>query len=413
MAEARLRARADMTDNISPEVGKMQQSVQGFAQGTLRGLGAQIAAAFTVGAIVNMSREVMALGHSLEVSSDNLNVSVESLQAMRAAAREAGVDSELLDYALGRIVKTSSEAAEGNFKLVDAYAKLNIGFADLKTMAPDEILLRIGQALRESGNSSETVAAAYDILGRNTSKFLGLLKSMPDDIGELTAKMKEMGLVIDESYVKTLGDAEKATERFATRSKGFWATIFATVVGGTKALVSGGSWMPTEKEREDFRNAGVPELQKLIQGSPQKANDIFSNWAGVRPEEKAARAKAEKDEYEASKEEDRRKAKTYEVDDQFAKMKKEQAKQVSDAQHRMDMLDTEKKNIAKGESGWGNLSGGDSLARIGGFVGASINPAQLIAEKTLRIQERMEQLMLRVAPQVAEDTKTIAQGFKE
>ena len=420
MSEMDIKAQVSLyTQGYESGLAKIRSENQSFTS-SLSGIAPMIAGAFSAGAVISFANSLMQNAHNLEASSRNLGVNVESLQALRAAAKEAGVGEDSLDMALGRVMKMQQGALEGNLKMADAFAALNITTQDLRDLTPDELFARIGKALVDSNSGAKEVSASYEILGRSTSQFMGLLKDLGSDgLDPTVKKFKELGLVIDEAYIKKLADAEKAQGRlFATLKN--WGSIalgasinfVEQAAAGLAGLIGGGN---TEEGAESapYRRrpklTGVPQPRAGAAPLPPSPYQVEYEKKMLEQWEKAGPA-AERVAYYANQiaqieknmgtgdEMYRNKLKILDlIEKQNAAQKQLNDEGKKDEEH-MDKIaklyDEQDKIVEDYKKGMAHLGDmkiaplmTDSLAKMGGYVGGQVNPQMRVEEKHLRVAE--------------------------
>ena len=429
MSEMDIKAQVSLyTQGYESGLAKIRSENQSFVS-SLSSISPMIATAFTGGAVLAMANSVMANAHSLETSSKNMHVNIESLQALRAAAREAGVEENGLDMALTRVIKAQSAAVDGDKKMADAFGKLNISFADLKSLSPDQLLAAIGKGLVQSGNSASATHASFEILGRSTSQFMGLLKDLGSEgLDPTIQKFKDLGMVIDESTVAALARSERALERFKNQAKVFGSEVFGAIIGGAAILgetiagkFQGLTWGQAfgaagEQPQDKAKSKTGGGLEDEMANSPAyeawyKAKEKL--WfSQLSTEQKITETTKERnallkdmgtgDEYYTNS------AKVAELEEKILNLKKQQGKEQEeinkkDEEH-MDKIgklyeeqDKLSKDYKKGLAGLGAAHiaplATDSLAKMGGYVGGQVNPQMRVAEKQLQVAEKSEVLL--------------------
>jgi hypothetical protein len=426
MSEMDIKAQVSLyTQGYESGLAKIRSENQSFVS-SLSGISPMIVTAFAGGAVLAMANSVMANAHSLETSSKNMHVNIESLQALRAAAKEAGVEENGLDMALTRVIKAQSAAVDGDKKMADAFGKLNISFADLKSLSPDQLLAAIGKGLVTTGNSAAATHASFEILGRSTSQFTGLLETLgTTGLDATIAKMKELGMVIDEADIKQAALDEKIKERGMFRLKSWATSLVAGVTAGYEDIFKLVSGMIGGKSLNEISKdilGGEGEGKKAPGAIEDEATNSPAYEAWYKAKEKLwfSQLSTEKKITETIKERNSlmkdmgtgdeyytNAAKVAELDEKILNLKKQQGKEQEeinkkDEEHmdKIVKLYDEQDKIAedykKGMAHLGDMKIAplmtDSLAKMGGYVGGQVNPQMRVAEKALQVAEKAVEL---------------------
>lgn len=179
--------------------------------GGLGGLGGAALGAAAIGAVVagitKLTQTAMEYTEAMMVMKENTGVSLQNAQNLVYAGKQYDVSAEMISTSLGRIAKAQSAAGrdEGVQKSLE---RLNIPLKDFMNMKPDEAFVRLGQALKETGNRADVMA----IVGKGGIKQMGFLKDLADGI-------KDVGLASEQNM--------EAVHGFEVRLAQLWMRIKA------------------------------------------------------------------------------------------------------------------------------------------------------------------------------------------
>ncbi len=224
--------RAGPFGNILASMGK-----GGYAAAA--GLGAAAAAAVLLTGKIGATLKAM---DDIADKSQRLQISIETLQALRLAARDAGYELEEGDAAAQAIRDARLSALSGTKgakKSLQLFADFGISKSELLQLSDVEGLLnRISQGAKAMGNDM-VAAAKLSKLGLDPLK--ELLLGMPGDIETATESFRQQGMIIDETIVQKAAEANAQWEAMETK----------ITVALTPAIV-------------DMAEQAIPALQKLI-----------------------------------------------------------------------------------------------------------------------------------------------------
>lgn len=165
-----------------------------------------IAGAFSAGAVINFTRELIRWGSEINDISTRLGVTTTRAQELAFAATQSGGDIGDVAQGLTRLADAYERMKAGGpagQKLVDAFKQLGVSVDDLARLEPDQLLERIGSHLEKTGVQSADTAAMLDLFGRSGGKLIPILS-------ELNAKVKEFnesGLGLDPDQIRQLDKA--------------------------------------------------------------------------------------------------------------------------------------------------------------------------------------------------------------
>lgn len=168
-------------------------------------------AALALGALVLIVRKQLKAIDAVAKLSAAIGIQVAQLQAMQLAASIAGIETDKLNKALNRMIKSVNDGTLGLTTAVRAFDALGLNVNDLAGMKPDEIFKAIADAVQKAGNGVKTLGAIMDIFGaRNGLALINLLKQGSEGINQFEREVDELGLAmsrIDVSKVEAANDS--------------------------------------------------------------------------------------------------------------------------------------------------------------------------------------------------------------
>jgi hypothetical protein len=163
----------------------IEKGFGGFA-GMASAAGKAFAGAFAVGSVVSFGKSIVDLGGNLQDGADKLNLTTDALQGLGFAFSQSGASQEVFEKGMVKLNESIADALSGNEKMLATFGRMGVLFSDLESKAPDEILLMIADAARESQNPTQTLADIMDLLGKSGQRMAAGLKQGSDGIKELS-----------------------------------------------------------------------------------------------------------------------------------------------------------------------------------------------------------------------------------
>lgn len=149
-----------------------RQAVNRFGDQTFGGLKSQIAAAFTAGAVLQLSRKTIDFAGHMRDLSDRLGVNVEWLQRMNNAAGQAGASMDDLANFMGKVGESRQAAfANPNGPQAQAFGRMGISRGDIAGLNQQDFFGRITKAFA-NGASLQLENDVVEIGGKSAKKLL-------------------------------------------------------------------------------------------------------------------------------------------------------------------------------------------------------------------------------------------------
>lgn len=217
MAEARLRARADMdTKGFDAGLAKMRQSVTAFTTGHLKKLAGAIGAAFAVGKIAQFGKEAIGAGDDISDMAAKLKVLPDTLQALQVTADKSGGSIDGVNAALSKLQTTMNSAAFSNPKAVKALTEIGLTPAFIAEHQNDmgAVFEEVSKILSENESDMKKQGAARLLLGDAYQELNATFKAVASEgLPALKKALIESNEILDN---KTVAALDKANEKVKT-----------------------------------------------------------------------------------------------------------------------------------------------------------------------------------------------------
>jgi hypothetical protein len=217
---------------------KQAESQTTAFQNKLAAVGKGLAAAFSVGMIINFGKSVIQLGSKITDMAAQTGLSTDQFQALSAAALDAGVESEGLRQVFSKINVTMGQAKSGMKTYVDLFDRVGISQERLSRLDTAGVLEEIAKTFSTAEQGSSEFGAALELIGtRSGAKFTEVLNQISEiGLQGVIDKYKELGMVMSEDVAQSLDRAADAMERFKVRSKVAGAEIVDVLTGSFEAF---------------------------------------------------------------------------------------------------------------------------------------------------------------------------------
>ena len=148
-----------------------------FATQTLSGIKNQIAGAFSVGAISQLTRATIQWAGELRDASDNLGVNVEWLQRVTNGAKEAGASLGDVSKLINEINKSRLEAFNNpSSKAGQAFGRLGVSSSDITGLSTQAFVQKLIDSFR-NGVSSQSAIDIQEVGGKTAKDLIAAFSS--------------------------------------------------------------------------------------------------------------------------------------------------------------------------------------------------------------------------------------------
>jgi hypothetical protein len=227
------------TGNVFTDLGTIIGTATGKIPGVSAGLAGMVgpaaAATAALGALTlafHATAEAMQWADDLAADAAKIGITAEALQELQYAAEATDVSAEDLGSSLEGLNRSigAVRSGVGDKKFIEAFDALKIGPEELKGIHDaTDLLPLLADRLAEVGTVAERVQIAKKL---GVEALLPLLSQGSAGISELTEKARALGLVIDESMVNQMADANEEMRVATTVIKANLTPAFAALATG-------------------------------------------------------------------------------------------------------------------------------------------------------------------------------------
>ena len=186
--------------NIAKQMRGLVNTAGNFATGAAAGLALITERTITAGA--EMGRLAESVG-----------ISAQSLSEWQYAAKTVNLEGDkMADIFKDVSEKIGEFAAVGTGGATDVFERLNLNVNELVKLAPDQQLIKIGEALDGVATKSEKIAF-MEMLAGDASRLLPLLEDNAEGLRNLQQEARDLGLSISDLDAEKLKIAKESMER--------------------------------------------------------------------------------------------------------------------------------------------------------------------------------------------------------
>lgn len=227
---------ADFTSGLSQATKQLGD----FSKGVQDALGEAAAAlgiAFSADAAVSFTESILDGAAALEKLSQETGDTVESLSDLQAAAKITGVDD--LSTALGRLAKSQADAQQGNQKAASVFQALGISISDVANLKPDQLFLKIADAMSGYADGATKSAAAQELMGRGAQNLIPLLDQGSAGFAALDDEVNQLGGQTSTAFAQASEEFESDLARLQIAAAGATQGFVAGLLPALDSTVQG------------------------------------------------------------------------------------------------------------------------------------------------------------------------------
>lgn len=240
MATQSLEFKSDLDDtqfqaglkNMEKGGKRVEGSLVGSFDSMAKGIGASMAAAFTVGAVVGAAKSLLDFAGQLQDQAEALGINTEKLQGLQGALSQSGVSAEKFTKGMATLAQNIEQAKNDTGTARDSFEALGITFEDIANDSPDELILKIADGLKNAKDPAAAFAAALDLLGKNNINFVAGLKGGREEVDNLANSIKKLSA----EDVATIAKAGDEFEQLGNRIKVEGSEILTYLLKQKKAI---------------------------------------------------------------------------------------------------------------------------------------------------------------------------------
>lgn len=155
-----------------------------------------------VGALMAATVATASMGSQTANTADMLGIHVERLQELRYAAERAGMSQQNFDLALRRMLRRTSEAAQGGGAAKAALEELGLSAEALTMKRPEQQMAIVADALNRVEGDADRLRLAFNLFDSDGAAMVNVLRGGSEALEHTMRRARQFGHVMSESAVR-------------------------------------------------------------------------------------------------------------------------------------------------------------------------------------------------------------------
>ena len=190
-------------------------SVKQSARSTGTAIASALGGAVVVGAVVGLTKKVLALGDAVAKDARSARISSDEYQRLSAVFEETGAGATNIVKTMAAVTKAVFDAGRGSTTYVDSLKAINLSHADLVKLSPEQQLYKILDGIRNLDDESKKLAVSQNLSGKRASKQLGTLLDLGAEGAEKIAdQYQRAGLILSPDTLSRIEEANDSLDPF-------------------------------------------------------------------------------------------------------------------------------------------------------------------------------------------------------
>lgn len=199
------RAADRRSEEIQKSLQKIDDRFESLAAGAKK-LGAVLGVTLSAVALNGWVHGAMEAAASTSIFANRIDVTVESLAAMRYVVGQVGVSVDTFDASMMRLTRRLGAAKNGGGPAIATLDRLGLSAEKLLNIPLEERIKTIGVAMQGLGTQAERLTAAQDLAGDSARQLVPVFMMQGKEIDSLIDQAYQLGYVYSTELAQSADD---------------------------------------------------------------------------------------------------------------------------------------------------------------------------------------------------------------
>ncbi len=179
-------------------------------------------------------------------TSDKLGIATEALMGLQFAAEQTGVGTKVLDTALQRMVRRSSEAGAGIGATGKALEEMEINVKAFSQLSPDKQFSRMADAMAGVATQGDRVRLTISLFDTEGAALVNTLALGSKGLDDMQKQLGKLGGLASRKDIFGIERADEALNRFAIARRGLFTQVAISAAPAVEMLANNFSTLATD-----------------------------------------------------------------------------------------------------------------------------------------------------------------------
>lgn len=237
-------------------------------------------------ALADTVKDSAAYADNILTLSTNTGIAAETLQEYQYMAELTDTSLEIITGSMAKLIRNMQNAKNGTGNAAAAFAAMGVSVTDANGELRDneEVFTEVIDKLGKMSNETQRDAYAMDIFGKSAQELNSLIAVGKDGIAAFAKEAHDMGYVLDEETLASLGAVDDALQRldnFMTMIKNtIGAALAPAVMELADSLQAWAQSVDWEQVGQDVAEVGGA-IKDFVMFVLENGDDILTVIAGV------------------------------------------------------------------------------------------------------------------------------------
>ncbi|HVT29353.1 MAG TPA: phage tail tape measure protein, partial [Lacipirellulaceae bacterium] len=224
----------DFESSVNNKLSKIDQYVAGFGASF-----AELIPVLTAGGVLEAIDGMVTGLASLQNEANAVGMSAEQIQIFRAAAKDAGVETEQADQALRHFTDQVAQARDGTGQLKKILDEYNISLTDANgnNKSAVDIMGNIADAIAGAADSTDQLGIASAAFGQRAGEMVNIFKQGNAGLIEYGQHLRDSGELIDNKIVAKGKEFDDAWSHAILNVKALTVDMVSSLADGLDLMI--------------------------------------------------------------------------------------------------------------------------------------------------------------------------------
>lgn len=228
-----------LTEKFGPLGGMVEGVIGKIGPAGLAFAGIAGAAIGAYEAIKGLAERSIEAGDKLSDLSKQTGIAASTISQYQAFLENSGSSAEGFAGSVGKLNIKLGEARSGNADAIASFKQLGFSLDEIKNLSPEQAILKIADAVKNTEDPTARAAALNEVLGKNYKELLPALAEGSEGFQAAAEQAQALGLALSDEFVSRADQTQDALDNVGRITTGLANKVAAELMPTIKASADG------------------------------------------------------------------------------------------------------------------------------------------------------------------------------